>query len=54
VAVKVQKPAIEKQMDWDLFSYRWVGGLAAQRRGMGEAHGQGSDVVLRETVRHAE
>lgn len=22
VAVKVQKPAIEKQMDWDLFSYR--------------------------------
>jgi len=24
VAVKVQKPAIEKQMDWDLFSYRWV------------------------------
>ena len=24
VAVKVQKPAIRKQMDWDLFSYRWV------------------------------
>lgn len=24
VAVKVQKPAISKQMDWDLFSYRWV------------------------------
>lgn len=22
VAVKVQKPAIEKQMEWDLFSYR--------------------------------
>jgi aarF domain-containing kinase len=24
VAVKVQKPAIEKQMEWDLFSYRSV------------------------------
>lgn len=24
VAVKVQKPAIAKQMDLDLFSYRWV------------------------------
>lgn len=24
VAVKVQKPAIQKQMDWDLFSYKWV------------------------------
>lgn len=24
VAVKVQKPAIAKQMDWDLFSYKWV------------------------------
>lgn len=24
VAVKVQKPDIEKQMEWDLFSYRWV------------------------------
>jgi len=24
VAVKVQKPAIAKQMEWDLFSYRWV------------------------------
>lgn len=22
VAVKVQKPAIAKQMDWDLFSYK--------------------------------
>jgi len=22
VAVKVQKPAIEKEMEWDLFSYR--------------------------------
>ncbi len=24
VAVKVQKPAIRKQMEWDLWSYRWV------------------------------
>jgi aarF domain-containing kinase len=24
VAVKVQKPAIAKQMEWDLFSYKWV------------------------------
>lgn len=24
VAVKVQKPAISKQMDWDLWSYRYV------------------------------
>ncbi len=28
VAVKVQKPAIEKQMDWDLFSYRSLMWLA--------------------------
>lgn len=26
VAVKVQKPAIAKQMEWDLFSYKWVAG----------------------------
>lgn len=29
VAVKVQKPAIAKQMDWDLWSYRCVQGTAS-------------------------
>ena len=39
VAVKVQKPAIEKQMEWDLFSYRCAGrvvhdGMTADRRSL--------------------
>jgi aarF domain-containing kinase len=47
VAVKVQKPAIEKQMEWDLFSYRWVERLDHV------ADAQSSDVSLREAVRYA-
>jgi aarF domain-containing kinase len=30
VAVKVQKPAIEKQMELDLFSYRYVPGTRSR------------------------
>lgn len=47
VAVKVQKPAIEKQMEWDLFSYRCVMRLDQV------ADAQSSHVPLREVVRHA-
>ena len=51
VAVKVQKPAIEKQMEWDLFSYRY-----------GRSHVtlvfltwyKVIDVALREAIRHAQ
>lgn len=40
VAVKVQKPAIAKQMGWDLFSYKWV-----QLPAKALTHSQDFDVV---------
>ena len=36
VAVKVQKPAIEKQMEWDLFSYRYVTAWTYGKISMGD------------------
>ena len=51
VAVKVQKPAIKKQMELDLFSYRCVINSGRQRFKLTV---QIVDVARRETLRHAE
>jgi hypothetical protein len=51
VAVKVQKPAIKKQMELDLFSYRYVN---PSLRWENSAEGQIVDVARRETLWYAQ